>query len=289
MIQADFHIHTTASDGRIAPSDILLQAVQVGLTHISITDHDTVDGLLALGAKPQQAGVTVIAGIEFSTDMPDCEIHILGYGIDIFHPRLRQQLTLLKEDRVSRVRKMAAKITALGYPIAEQDIVEVARGSTSVGRPHVAKALIEKGYFTSVSDVFHSLLNRDKPGYVPHYKLTPSEVIGLISQAGGVSILAHPGLVGNDQQVRYIIESGIDGLEVYHPKHDVEAVDRYLSLAQDQRLLVTGGSDYHAIPGRFPERLGEFLVPNNVANLFVSQISGLCRNTRILVNDDQLL
>jgi predicted metal-dependent phosphoesterase TrpH len=245
------------------------------LTHIAITDHDTVDGLLALGNRPQQTGVTVIAGIEFSTDMPDCEIHILGYGIDIFHPRLCQQLAILKDDRVARVRKMAAKITDLGYPIEEQDILEAAQGAASVGRPHVAKALIKKGYFTSVADVFHSLLSQDKPGYVPHYKLAPGEVIDLIRQAGGVSILAHPGLVGNDQQVRDIIDSGIDGLEVYHPQHDAVAVDRYLSLAQGQGLFVTGGSDYHAIPGRFPERLGEFLVPDNVAELFVSRISGL--------------
>jgi predicted metal-dependent phosphoesterase TrpH len=170
---------------------------------------------------------------------------------------------------------MAAKITDLGYPIEEQEILRVARVAASVGRPHVAKALIKKGYFSTVAEVFQTLLNRDKPGYVPHYKLTPAEVIALIRQAGGISVLAHPGLVGKDQQVRQIIDLGIDGLEVYHPKHDAAAVERYRILAQDHELLVSGGSDYHAIPGRFPEKLGEFIVPNSVANVFVDRISGL--------------
>ncbi len=272
MIQADFHIHTTASDGRISPPDIVLQAVQAGLTHIAITDHDTVDGLLALENCSQAAELTVIPGVEFSTDMPDCEIHILGYGIDSKHVPLRQQLALLKNDRLARIRRMAMKITELGYPIDEGEILAVAKGAAA-GRPHVATALVEKGYFASVAEVFQTLLNYDKPGYVPHYKMTPDEVIALIRQAGGVSVLAHPGLVGNDQQVQQMIETGIDGLEVYHPQHDGAATAKYLALAQNHGLLISGGSDYHAISGRFPEKLGEFSVPESIAKAFLDRIN----------------
>lgn len=274
MIKADFHVHTTASDGRTAPAAILEQAAASGLTHIAITDHDTVDGLLSLRGGRLPVEVRLIDGIEFSTDMPDCEIHILGYGIDIDHPSLRRQLAVLKDDRVARIGRMTAKITALGYPVTEREVIRAAQGAASLGRPHLAKVLVEKGYFAAVADAFDVLLGRDKPGYVPHYKLTPAAVVEVIHQAGGIAVLAHPGLVGDDRRVQAAIDLGIEGIEVYHPQHDAAAIDRYLALAALRDLLVTGGSDYHAIPGRFPERLGEFPVPDRVAALFIGRLGG---------------
>lgn len=265
MINADFHVHTTASDGRMAPEEILRHAVNAGLTHLAITDHDTVDGLLALEKKISPAQITVISGIEFSTDMPECEIHILGYGFDINHAGLRRQLDLLKHDRINRIHRMAQKLTTLGYPVEVSHILQIAREATAIGRPHVAKALVENGYFATVSEVFEALLNRDKPGYVPHYKLTPQEAIQLIHEAGGIAVLAHPGLVGDDKQVSMVIDSKVDGLEVFHPKHDAAAILLYSALAQQYGLLITGGSDFHGIPGRFPERLGQFLIPESAA------------------------
>lgn len=272
MIQADFHVHTTASDGRLSVEAVLTQATEVGLSHIAITDHDTIDGLLAINNTSQQYALSVIPGIEFSTDMPSCEIHILGYGVDIFHKGLNDQLALLKVDRVNRIRRMATKLNALGYPVEEDHIFHIARDAASVGRPHVAKALVEKGYFPTIAEVFHALLNRDKPGYVPHYKLSPIEVISLIVQAGGIPILAHPGLVGDDKMVKHMIDSGIAGLEVYHPRHDAAAIERYSLVCEEYGLLISGGSDFHAIPGRYPEALGIFQVPTLVAETFISKL-----------------
>ena len=273
MIKADFHIHTTASDGRITPAAILRLAAAAGLTHIAITDHDTVDGLLALEEVEAPAELSVLNGIEFSTDRADCEIHILGYGLDIHHSGLRRRLAVLQEARLTRIGRMAAAVTALGYPVSEQEVMAAAAGAAAVGRPHLAGVLVAKGYFVSVSDVFARLLGKGKPGYIPHYRLAAREVVDSIHEAGGIAVLAHPGLVGDDRQVAAVVALGLDGIEVYHPRHDGAAVPRYLELAGKRGLLITGGSDYHAIPGRFPERLGEFMVPDAVAALVIKRLS----------------
>lgn len=269
MIRADFHIHTTASDGRMTPADIVMHAVKAGLTHIALTDHDTVDGLLAIEQEMESKQLVIFSGIEFSTDVSDFEIHILGYGIDIYHDGLLKQLTLLKDDRINRIHRMTAKLSDLGYPITVEDIMHIVQDTASVGRPHVAQVLVNKGYFTSINEVFDNLLNHDKPGYVPHYKLSPQEVIHLLREAGGISVLAHPGLVGNDQLVISMIDYGVDGLEVFHPRHDAVAIERYCQLAKKHNLVMTGGSDFHAIPGRYPEKLGSFVMPNSSAKTLI--------------------
>jgi len=264
---ADLHIHTTASDGRLSAVGIIEQALQAKLSYIAITDHDTVDGLLQLRSIPQAipANLVVIPGIELSTDLSEYEAHILGYFIDIFNVELRDQLELLKIHRHERAKEIIVKLNKLGYVINYDRVLELAGEVTSIGRPHIAKALVEKAYFPTVSDVFTTLLNKNGPAYVPHYKLTPKQVIDLIKRAGGVSILAHPGLIGNDRIVLDIIHSGIQGLEVYHPKHDEEQIQKYLGIANKHELIITGGSDFHAIPARFPPKLGIFTISGNLA------------------------
>lgn len=269
---ADFHIHTTASDGRLSPEEILGQAAQAGLTHIAITDHDTVDGLLRLrNLKLDIPGKPlIVSGVEFSADFPEHEVHILGYGFNPEHPELQKQLDTLTQDRLTRAARMIQKVTALGYPVDFSRLLEIAGGATAVGRPHVAAALVERGYFSTVSAVFDHLLEKNKPGYVPHYKIPAQDIIELIKTAGGIPVLAHPGLVGDERLVREIISMGVQGMEVYHPEHNASQIQHYLALAEDKQLLVTGGSDFHAIPGRFPERLGEFTVPGAAAAKFLS-------------------
>ncbi|EGO62099.1 PHP domain-containing protein [Acetonema longum] len=262
--KADLHIHTTASDGLYTPQEIIDSALQAGLSHISITDHDTLDGLLSLNADSHVQKLKVIPGIEFSTDLPAHEVHILGYYIDIRSKPLRQQLDVLTEDRRLRVNKILEKLALLGYPISQEQVLRTAMGATSVGRPHVAKVLVERGYFSSVAEVFSQILSAGKPAYVPHFKLTPEQVIRLIIQAKGVPVLAHPGLIGNDALVSAIIQKGIRGLEVYHPMHSKGEIAKYLSLARQHNLLVTGGSDFHGIPARYPASLGQFYIPADV-------------------------
>jgi predicted metal-dependent phosphoesterase TrpH len=264
---ADLHIHTTASDGRLTSERILTHAIEAGLSYISITDHDTVNGLLELYEKREHKTdmICIIPGIELSTDLPENEVHILGYNIDIYNFELRNQLDILVTHRHERTKRIIHKLYQLGYTIDYLRVMELAQHATAIGRPHIARALIDKGYFSTISDVFITLLDKNGPAYVPHYKLTPLQVIALIKKAGGVPVVAHPGLIGNDGIVLDLINIGILGLEVYHPKHNTLQTQKYLDLASQYQLLVTGGSDFHAIPTRFPGRLGLFTIPANLA------------------------
>ncbi len=261
---ADLHIHTTASDGHLSPQEIIDQAILSNLNCIAITDHDTVDGLLELDRSGYLAGkpLNLIPGIEFSTDLPQYEVHILGYRIDIFNQTLRQQLSVLVGDRQERVKETLRKLAALGYSIKYEQVVKSAGAATAIGRPHIARVLVEKGYFPTITAVFNALLHKNGPAYVPHTKLDYPTVLNIIRQAGGFSVLAHPGLIGDDRIVQDIIAAGIDGIEVYHPRHNAAQTKKYRKLAKKHQLLITGGSDFHAIPGRFPEKLGIFTIPD---------------------------
>lgn len=275
-MKADLHIHTTASDGRLTPTEVINQAIEAGLSYIAITDHDTVDGIIALGGM-SNTRINIITGIEFSTDLPGREVHILGYFIDIQNELLNHQLMILKNSRFNRIHEMIQKLSELGYYLEYEHIKKIAGQSVSIGRPHVAKALVEKKYFTTIADVFDSLLKKDGPAYVPHYKLTPYQVSDLIKQAGGIAILAHPGLINDDNLVRELIAHSIDGIEVYHPSHTEDQTDQYLNIAKQHNLIVTGGSDFHAIPGRFPEKLGIFYVDTAIA-IRLSKIAKMGRH-----------
>lgn len=265
---ADLHIHTTASDGRFSPLNIIEQATQAELSYIGITDHDTVDGLLQLHEMQDTLppGLSIISGIELSTDLPDNEVHILGYCIDIFNVELRRQLKTLIAHRHDRAQQMINKLNHLGYSITYRQVLTLAGHATAIGRPHIAQALVENEYFASIAEVFDTLLAKGGAAYVPHYKFTPKQVIQLIITAGGIPVLAHPGLVGNDELVLQIISSGVLGLEVYHPKHTQEQIQKYLRLAQEHQLAITGGSDFHGIPTRFPQRIGLFTIPAILAS-----------------------
>ncbi|MDF2572424.1 MAG: phnPP [Sporomusa sp.] len=265
---ADLHIHTTASDGRLSPQEVIRQAQDAGLRYIAITDHDTVGAHLELRRDGFLNNVapklSIIQGLEFSTDLPWHEVHILGYFIDIDNSKLRDQLEIIVRDRLRRSRTMVEKLNQLGYSIDYTRVLEFAGQAMAVGRPHVAKVLVENGYVKSVSEAFDLLLAKNGPAYVPHYKLTPEQAIRLIAQAGGIAVLAHPGLIGDDSVVLNLIKAGIHGLEVYHPEHDQAMTSRYLAIASKYNLKITGGSDFHAIPGRYPERLGEFTISTNL-------------------------
>lgn len=261
---ADLHIHTTASDGRLSPNEVIYQAELAGLTHISITDHDTIaayEQLREEGKIISPAKLTIIPGIEFSTDLPRHEVHILGYYVDIDNSKFKEQLEIILNHRLSRCQLMVEKLNQLGYDISYSQILAIAGQAKSVGRPHIAKALVAGGFFETVSEAFEFALAKNGPAYVPHYKLTPAQVIKLIGQVGGIAVLAHPGLVGDDALVMELIKAGIRGLEAYHPEHDQTATQKYLALANKYNLKITGGSDFHAIPGRYPEKLGMFTVP----------------------------
>lgn len=269
MGPADLHIHTTASDGRWTVTELLNRAALKGMSALAITDHDTVDSLAALANLKQSFPVEIIPGIEFNTDADLLEVHILGYFIDILNSTLQKKLGDLRKARTERVKEMVMKLTKLGYALEFADIQAQAGGSKALGRPHVAAALVAKGYFAMADRALYKLISKGGPAYIPHYKLSPRQAIETVLAAGGIPVMAHPGLTGDDNYIKTLIAYGIMGLEVYHPQHDKAMTNHYNQLAHNHQLIVTGGSDFHGIPGRFPEDLGEFSIPYH----FVQQLN----------------
>jgi predicted metal-dependent phosphoesterase TrpH len=246
-VVADLHIHTTASDGRFSPAECVAKATALGLRAIAVTDHDTMAGVAE--AQAAATSLAVLSGVEFGChwdNRPEIEVHILGYGCTADHPELAAELQALRNARDSRAEATVSKLASLGLTIDLADVMRLAGGG-SVGRPHIAQALLERGYVDSVADAFSRYLSPGKPGYVGHYRLSTQRAIELITLAGGVPVLAHPGLIGNAGVVAAVICQGIRGIEVWHPQHTPADVRFYRRLARQRGLLATGGSDFHGI------------------------------------------
>lgn len=248
----DLHLHTNASDGSLRPADLVARAAGAGLVTISVTDHDTTAGLDEARAEAQALGIRLIDGIEITAVEDERDVHVLGYFIDPAHDRLREFLEAQRSDRLRRVREMADRLAALGVPIDPKPLM--ARGlqpGTSVGRPHVASALIASGHVQSWDEAFEKYLEKGKPAFVPRRGATAAEVVGIIRAAGGVASLAHPALTGVDPSIPQLTRSGLGALEVRHSEQDEAAEARYRALADSLGLATTGGSDFH---GDYPER-----------------------------------
>lgn len=264
---SDLHVHTTFSDGRLTPEEIVAAAKDAGLSYIAITDHDTVEGIRHLyeqGLYPSKT-LHIIPGIEFSCEVDEHDVHILGYDFDIYNQALEDKVTELSESRWARFSQMVEKLQKLGYAITESDVLQIAGTSRAIGRAHMARALVKKELVGSVREAFDKLLEHGQPAYVPHYRIEPEDAIALIRNAGGVPVLAHPKLVGDDAIVERMLALDFGGLEVYYPRHDEEDVARYKAMAEAHGLLITGGSDFHATPQREPSELGVFTVDDSLA------------------------
>jgi hypothetical protein len=267
---SDLHMHTTFSDGKLTPEELVAAAKAAGLKYIAITDHDTIDGVSYLyenGMYPTK-GIHVIPGIEFSAHHPVHEIHILGFNVDIYYPDLLDKLNDVTEARWTRFSDMVAKLQEAGYPITEGEVLTLAGASKSISRSHIARILVKKGCFSSVREAFSAVLEKGKPAYVPHYHLEVEEIIELIKAAGGTPVLAHPKLVDDDDLVRDICQRGIEGIEVFYPRHDAADTERYYKMAQEFNLLPAGGSDFHGYPTRQPSEVGIFTIEDKWAEAF---------------------
>ncbi len=241
---ADLHIHTTYSDGIYTPSLIVKKSQQKGLKVISITDHDTVDGIEESINEAKNNKIEVIPGIEVSCEYKGKEVHILGYYLDYKDKNLLSILKDLQESREKRVSNIIDKIAELGYYITKERVKKYSEGS-SIGRVHIAQALVDSGYIMNVQQAFDTLLGYDCPGYVSRKKLTPKETINLILSAKGIPVLAHPCFLPNINFIEDIIKQGILGIEVYYPSHDIEMIKKLKILAKTYNLIITGGSDFH--------------------------------------------
>ncbi|HYE83928.1 MAG TPA: PHP domain-containing protein [Clostridia bacterium] len=259
MQKADLHIHTTASDGLLSPDEVVLWAKVKRLAAIGITDHDTINGIdQALEASAKYV-VEVIPGIELSTLFEEEEIHILGYYIDYKAPWLLDILKKIQNSRYERAERIVNKLNNLGVNITLKQVRDIAEKG-AIGRPHIARAMISKGYINNIKDAFNGYIGKDCPAYVERYKLSCSEAIDLIKKLGGISVLAHPGLIRNKSNIGRIIDLGLDGIEVYHSKHDDETVRNSLAIAASRSLLITGGSDCHGMKVNNEPILGNYSV-----------------------------
>ena len=264
----DLHTHTTASDGTYSPRNLVKLAQKEGVKILAITDHDSTAGVWEAVLTGKKYGVKVIAGVEISVVFEPTEMHILGYGFDVIDPDFIDTLNKLKENRESRNPRMIAKLKELGFDITLDEVIAEAGGDI-VGRPHMARVLMKKGYVSSIDEAFQKYLGKGCPAYVPKEKLTPKQAINIIKNAGGLSFLAHPAYLEKDEKglkkvLEQLIAYGLDGIEAYYTYHNEEQTELYLKLASLYNLLISGGSDFHG------ENKPEIRLGRGLGNLNIS-------------------
>lgn len=258
----DLHVHTTASDGRHSPEEIVKKAAGLGLNTIAICDHDTVGGIAeALAAAEAFPQLTVIPGIEVSTLAPGNEVHMLGYFVDYTDAEFKTALDGLRNSRLERARAMVNKLAELDIDIEWQRVRELA-GDGSIGRPHIAQAMLEKNYIASFKEAFDKYLGLGKPAYVERNKITPAEAVALITKAGGLPVLAHPLTIDEPEaMIAALKKAGLAGMEVHYNDYDHAKRDYLAGLAKKYDLIATGGSDYHGNDDSAETMLGDAGVP----------------------------
>ena len=245
MSFADLHIHTFYSDGTSSPEEVVEQAQQAGLCAIAITDHDTIDGIEPTIQAASKYNLEVISGIELSSEINNKDIHILGYFFDHKSSYLHEQLEHFQNTRIERMKMMIEKLNGLGISgITFEEVAALAK-SKSVGRPHLATILVNKGKVGNLREAFDKYLAEGAPAYVAKYKQTPFEAIDLIEKCGGIAVMAHPAVTGMDEIIPRLVRKGLRGLEVYYPFSSSKIVGFYEGLAKKHHLFMTGGSDSH--------------------------------------------
>lgn len=261
-MRIDLHTHTTASDGTLTPQELITMAGKVGVGILAVADHDTTDSVDPATAFGAQAGIEVIPAVELNTDVEDSEVHVLGYYIDHRQPWFQEFLTTLRNGRANRAAKMVQKLNAMGVRIDYEKVAGYAQGA--VGRPHVARALMEAGVVRSLEEAFDKYIGRQRPAYVERMRVTPADAVRTIARTGGIPVLAHPGWGARDDLIPELIDAGLEGIEVYYPDHTPQVTLHYIRLAERYNLLMTGGTDFHgaAIGSKAP--LGSQYVPTDV-------------------------
>ena len=249
MAEVDLHLHTTYSDGRLTPTQLVDLVAQRGLRVVAVTDHDSTEGLAeALEAGEKYPNLTIIPGIELSTDIPGTEIHVLGYFINYADPGFQETLSEFRAGRLDRGRRMVDNLEKLGINIDWERVLELSDGG-AVGRPHIAQAMLEKGYIAHPQEAFEKYIGRNGPAYADRPKLTPEDAARMILGVDGLPVLAHPARYVKDPegQLPALKEAGLAGMEVYYKDYTPEEVGNLLGLCQKYDLIPTGGSDYHAL------------------------------------------
>jgi hypothetical protein len=243
---ADLHLHTLFSDGTFTPEELAQKGAQLGLVAMALTDHDTVEGCPRMAQACQSLGIEFIPGTELTAEFDGHEVHLLGYFMDVQQPKLLSAIKKFQDVRQERIREMVARLNNLGLPLRAETVFALAN-CLSPGRPHVARALALEGLCSSMDEAFERFLKKGRPAWVPKYKISALDAMDLLHQAGGLAVLAHPGLNHCDQIIPHLALVGLDGLECFHSKQTSTQSEYYLALAQRLHLAVTGGSDCHGL------------------------------------------
>lgn len=262
---ADFHLHTTCSDGADLPHRVVERAHAFGFSAIAITDHDTVDGVREAWDSSDRAGIACVAGVELSASFERVDVHVLGLGIDLDNPELKTTLARMRNARAERAQKILDKLRALGLSVS----IDLDCGA--VGRMHIARAIHEAGYAKTVQHAFDKWLQPNKPAYVANLRLSCSDAIALIHAAGGLAFLAHPGIGGPKRKLRTLLQLPFDGIECFHSKHSPGESEMFVQLARERGLLVTGGSDCHGEAKGRPE-MGKVRLPYEYAQEILDRV-----------------
>lgn len=271
MSRIDLHIHTSDSDGRFTAEEIVKMAGEAGVKLMAICDHDTTNGIAtAIQAAKKYPGLREIPGVEISTDVPSGEVHVLGYFIDYEGGELSTVLKEMRTARIDRAHRMIEKLAGLGVHIDWPRVKEIA-GTGTVGRPHIAQAMLEKGYISSVKDAFIQYIGRGGPAYVEWEKMTPAKAVSLIIRSHGLPVLAHP-LTATDPEalVGELIPEGLVGVEAYYNNNSREQIEWAVNLARRHHLIATGGSDFHGIDVSSETPVGGAPVPDAVGEKFLA-------------------
>ncbi len=248
---ADLHLHTFFSDGTFTPEELVARASQLGFSAIALTDHDTLEGCDRAAAACVAARIEFIAGTELTAEHADIEVHILAYLVDTQNQVLLQRIAGFQAVRQRRIREMVGALNKLGLPLKAEAVFALAN-CQSPGRPHVARALVKEKLIGSLDEAFDKYLKKGRPAWVPKTKMSAMEAVELIHQAGGLAVMAHPGLNRSDEIIPDLVAAGLDGIECFHTKHSTTMAERYLEFAEKYHLLVTGGSDCHGFSKQKP-------------------------------------
>jgi predicted metal-dependent phosphoesterase TrpH len=242
--KADLHTHTYFSDGSLSPFELVTRACELGISALSITDHDALDGFFEAMGTSKQLGIEIIPGVELSATLGTKDVHILGYLFDPGNTSLRRTIDFFKNERLGRAERIVQKLHKLDLPLNFDTVLEHARHGV-VGRPHIAAALLDEGFTSTYSQAFEQYIGDSGPAFIPKYRISPEDAVEIIANAGGISILAHPGRYFSEEELLVLIRAGIDGIEVVHPAHDPDMTRYYRGIASTYFLLETGGSDFH--------------------------------------------
>jgi len=269
--RADLHTHSNCSDGLLSPAALVELAVSRGVRIMALTDHDSTEGLPeAIQAASHYPNFTLIPGVELSTDVPGSEVHVLGYFLDPKDGHLQEELAHLRSLRRDRGRRMVEKLRDLGLDISWERVRAIADGG-AVGRPHVAQALLEKGYIGSTQEAFERYIGRNGPAYVERTKMTPAEAVAFLHHQRALPVLAHPREMENlEGLLPTLQEAGLAGMEVYYQDYDEATIERLLTIARRHGLLPTGGSDYHGLGGEHERLPGDIPLPDEVMDAFMA-------------------